>query len=164
VVLIDDLKDGNGQLNEEAIKKIIPYEHPFLMIDKVLELEKGKIIAVKKVRPEEEFFKGHFVGFPIMPGALIVEGMGQAGTLLLRYNIDGHEEKDILAYKMKGIKFMYPTLPGDELRLEVSLKRKNSKGGVMKAIAKVRDREVAKASFTLAIVDKARFRSKFSSR
>ncbi len=161
---IDALKDDNGQLNEQAIKKIIPYEHPFLFLEKVTQLEKKKIIATKTVTGDEDYIKGHFVGFPIMPGALIVEGMGQAGTLLLRYHLENHQKKEILAYKFQKAKFMYPTLPGDELRFEVTMKGKNDKGAVMKAKAfnNKNDRLITEAKFTLAIVDRERFRAKFS--
>ena len=97
-----------------------------------------------------------------MPGVLIVEGMGQAGTLLVRYNIPDHQEKEILAYKFKKAKFMYPTLPGDELTFEIRLKRMNKNGAVLKAIASIGDRIVTEAAFTLAIVNRQRFREKFS--
>ena len=79
-----ELKDEKGEINTENIKKIIPYNEHFLFIDRVLELSSNRIVAVKKVKSNEDFLKGHFVGFPIMPGALTVEGMGQAATLLAR--------------------------------------------------------------------------------
>jgi 3-hydroxymyristoyl/3-hydroxydecanoyl-(acyl carrier protein) dehydratase len=132
------------------------------MMDKVTELTKKKIVITKKLLGNEDFFKGHFVGFPIMPGALIVESMGQAGTLLLRYNIENHQEKEILAYNFKKAKFLYPTLPGDELTITVAMKWKTKKGATMKGTALIGDRLVTQASFTLAIVDKARFRAKFA--
>ena len=71
------------------------------MIDKVLSLDKNKIVAIKNVTANEPFFKGHFAGFPIMPGALIIEGVGQAATLLLRYNLEEHHTKDVLAFRIK---------------------------------------------------------------
>jgi 3-hydroxymyristoyl/3-hydroxydecanoyl-(acyl carrier protein) dehydratase len=126
---IDELKDKEGRLEETAIKQIIPYERPFLMIDTVEELTKKKVVATKKVTGDEDYLKGHFVGFPIMPGALIVEGLGQAGTLLVRYNLKDHEEKEILAYEFKKAKFQKPTLPGDTLRYELELKNTRKKDG-----------------------------------
>ena len=92
---IDDLKDEKGCLDTNSIKQIIPYEYPFLMIDKVITLDKNKIVAIKNITANEWFFKGHFSGFPIMPGALIVEGLGQAATLLIRYNKNLEFEKDM---------------------------------------------------------------------
>ena len=85
---IDELKNDKGEIDSNAIKQIIPYDQPFLMVDRILTLDKTKIVAIKNTSANEPFFKGHFAGFPIMPGALIIEGMGQAATLLLRYNLD----------------------------------------------------------------------------
>ena len=118
---IDNYKAEDGSIGRDDIKKIIPYEDPFLMIDKVLKLEKKAIVAEKKIKGDEFYLKGHFKNFPIMPGALIVEGLGQAATLLVRYNLDGHESKDVLAYKIRGAKFFRPAFPGHTLRFEAKL-------------------------------------------
>ena len=91
---IDKFKDSNGEINRDNIKKIIPYDDPFLMVDRVLKLDKKNIVAVKDVKKEEKYFNGHFKDFPIMPGALIVEGIGQAATMLVRYNIESLEKCD----------------------------------------------------------------------
>ena len=69
---IDQFKESNGEIGRDNIKKIIPYEDPFLMIDRVLALDKKRIVAIKDVKADEAYFKGHFKDFPIMPGALIV--------------------------------------------------------------------------------------------
>ena len=159
---IDSLKNKDGEIKREDIKKIIPYEDPFLMIDKVTYLDKKNIIAVKDVKRDEFWVKGHFVGFPIMPGALIIEGLGQAATLLLRYNIQNHEEKEILAYKIKKAKFMYPVFPGDRIRFELKLSKMKEKGALVKGKVFVKDRECSEAKMILAIVNKERFRGKFS--
>ena len=126
---IDDLKDEKGCLDMNALKQIIPYDYPFLMIDRVELLEKDKIVAIKNVSANEEFFKGHFAGFPIMPGALIIEGMGQAATLLIRYNLENHYEKDVLAYKIKDAKFKEPVFPGMQLKYELALMGQDERGG-----------------------------------
>jgi 3-hydroxymyristoyl/3-hydroxydecanoyl-(acyl carrier protein) dehydratase len=141
---------------------LIAYERPFLMIDRVLSIDKSKIVAIKNVTDNEDFFKGHFAGFPIMPGALMVEGMGQAGTLLLRYNIDNHFEKDVLAYKIKEAKFTTPAFPGDQLRYELTLLGQDERGGLMTAKAFVGDKQVAEAQMMLAVVDRKEFRGKAS--
>src|SRR3989338_213184 len=116
---IDTLKDSNGHIQKDNIMKVIPYNDYFLFVDEVVSLEKNKIIAKKKITGKEDFLKGHFVGFPITPGALIVEGLGQAATLLARYSIPEHEKKDVLAYKIRDAKFMAPVLPGHEMTYEV---------------------------------------------
>ncbi len=105
MVNIDECKNEAGEILRDDIKKIIPYQDPFLFIDKVTKLDKKSIIAEKTVREDEDYLKGHFVDFPIMPGALIFEGLGQAATLLIRYNIPDHEKKDVLAYKIRSAKF-----------------------------------------------------------
>jgi 3-hydroxyacyl-[acyl-carrier-protein] dehydratase len=159
---IDELKNEKGEIDSNAIKQIIPYERPFLMIDRVLSLDKNKIVAIKNTTANEEFFKGHFAGFPIMPGALIVEGMGQAATLLIRYNIENHWEKDVLAYKIKEAKFTSPTFPGDQLKYEIALLGQDERGGLCSAKAYVADKVVAEAQLMLAVVDRKEFRSSAS--
>jgi 3-hydroxymyristoyl/3-hydroxydecanoyl-(acyl carrier protein) dehydratase len=159
---IDQFKEKNGEISKENIKHIIPYEDPFLFIDHVLSLDKKNIIATKEVKKEESYFKGHFKDFPIMPGALIVEGLGQAATLLIRYNIPNHEEKDVLAYQIRSAKFFRPTFPGQTLRFEAKM------GFMFKKIAFVNgnifrnDKIVAKVKMILAIVDKKIFRERYT--
>ena len=159
---IDELKDEKGQIDANGIKQIIPYEAPFLMIDRVLSLDKNKIVAVKNTSANEDFFKGHFSGFPIMPGALIVEGMGQAGTLLARYNLQNHHQKEVLAYKIKEAKFSAPSFPGDQLIYEISLMGQDERGAMLQAKAIVNDKTVAECVMMLAVVDRKQFRAKYS--
>jgi beta-hydroxyacyl-ACP dehydratase FabZ len=159
---IDELKNDKGEIDSNAIKQIIPYEQPFLMIDRVKALEKNKIIAIKNTSANEEFFKGHFAGFPIMPGALIIEGMGQAATLLVRYNLDNHWEKECLAYKIKEAKFAAPTFPGDQISYEVTMLGKDDRGALMSGKAVVDGNVVAEATMMIAIVDRREFRGKAS--
>ncbi|MDP3766059.1 MAG: 3-hydroxyacyl-[acyl-carrier-protein] dehydratase FabZ [Nanoarchaeota archaeon] len=159
---INELKNEKGEIDVEGIKKIIPYGKPFLFIDKVLSLSNNRIVAIKDLTGKEEFFKGHFVDFPIMPGALTVEGMGQTATLLIRGNIPNHQEKDILAYKLKEVKFMAPILPKDQVRFEVDLIAQDERGAVLQGKAFVRDNLVAEALLMLAIVNKAEFRAKYA--
>ena len=159
---IDQLKDKNGELDAESIKKIIPYEEPFLFIDRVLKLDKKSIVATKDVKSDEAYFKGHFRDFPIMPGALIVEGLGQAATLLIRYNLPNHEQKDVLAYKIRSAKFFRPTFPGHTLRFEAKLifMLKNIafvNGNVFRG-----EKLVSKVKMVLAVVDKKSFRERYS--
>ena len=159
---IDQLKNEKGEIDSNAIKQIIPYDQPFLMIDRVISIEKNKVVAFKNTTANESFFKGHFAGFPIMPGALIIEGMGQAATLLLRYNLDNHWEKEVLAYKIKEAKFSAPTFPGDQVRYEVTLLGKDERGALMRGAALVDGNKVAEATLMLAIVDRREFRGKAS--
>ena len=159
---IDKFKDNNGEIGIEGIKKTIPYDDPFLMIDRVLSLNKKSIVAIKNVRKEEDYLKGHFKDFPIMPGALIVEGIGQAATMLIRYNIKDHEQKDILAYKIRGAKFFRPTFPGHTLRFEAKLLFMFKKIAFVNGNAFRKDKLVSKVKMVLAIVDKESFRGRYS--
>lgn len=159
---IDKFKDGNGEISRENIKRIIPYDDPFLFIDRVLSLDKKKIVALKDVKADEYYFKGHFRDFPIMPGALIVEGIGQAATLLVRYNIPNHEERDILAYKIRGAKFFRPTFPGQTLRFEAKLVFMFRKIAFVNGNVFRNGKPAAKVKMVLAIVDKKSFREKYT--
>lgn len=159
---INELKNEKGEIGTEEIKKIIPYDEPFLFIDRVLSLSSNMIVAVKKLTGKEDFFKGHFVGFPIMPGALTVEGLGQAATLLVRSNIPNHQEKDVLAYKLKEVKFMAPILPPAQVRFEINLIAQDEKGAILQGKAFVKENLVAEALLMLAIVNKSEFRAKYA--
>lgn len=161
---IDQFKDSNGEISREDIKKIIPYEDPFLMIDRVLSLDKKNIVAIKNVRAEEDYLKGHFKDFPIMPGALIVEGLGQAATLLVRYNLKDHEQKDILAYKIRSAKFFRPTFPGHTLRFEAKLVFMFKKIAFVNGNVFRKEKLVSKVKMVLAIVDKKGFRERYSNK
>lgn len=160
---IDELKNEKGEIDTNGIKQIIPYDVPFIMVDKVLSLEKNKIIAVKNVSANDDYFKGHFVGFPIMPGALIIEGVGQAATILVRYNLENHYEKEVLAYKIKDAKFSAPVFPGDQMRFEVVMMGMDNRGALMQCKVYVDESLKVECSMALAVVDRKQFRAKYSS-
>ena len=155
-------RNVEGKIEKENIMKIIPYNEHFLMIDEVVSLSNNKIVATKSITGKEDFLKGHFVDFPIMPGALTVEGMGQAATLLTRANIPNHKEKDVLAYKLKDVKFSAPIFPGHEVRYELDLIAQDERGAILQAKAFTQNNLVAEALIMLAIVNKSDFRTKFS--
>lgn len=156
-----EYKNRNGEIGAEDVKKIIPYKEPFLFVDKVISLSNGKIVTIKDFTGKEDFYKGHFVGFPITPGALTVEGIGQSATLLVRSNIPNHQEKDVLAYKLKEVKFTSPILPPAQVRFEAELIAQDERGAILRGKAFVKDSLVAEALLMVAIVDKAEFRFKY---
>lgn len=127
-------------MNKEQIMEIIPHRDPFLLIDEVTEMEIGKTIrAVKYVREDEYYFKGHFPAEPVMPGVLIVETLAQAGAVAV---LSMPENKGKIAYfgSIKNAKFREKVSPGDELRLEVTLDRMRSRAGAGLAKAYVGDK------------------------
>jgi 3-hydroxyacyl-[acyl-carrier-protein] dehydratase len=104
------------------IQKYLPHRYPFLMIDGVLEMERlKKIVAVKNVTINEAHFQGHFPGRPVMPGVLIIEGMAQAGGLLLLHEIPDRENKLLFLAAVDGVRFRRPVLPGHQLKIEVTV-------------------------------------------
>ena len=104
--------------NIEEILKFLPNRYPFLLVDRVLSLEKAKsIVALKNVTYNEEFFQGHFPEVRIMPGVLIVEALAQAGGILLFHSISNPEKKLVLLSKIDEMKFRKPVVPGDQLQI-----------------------------------------------
>lgn len=157
-----EFKNEKGEIDTENIKNIIPYNEHFLFIDRVLSLSASRIVAVKNISGKEDYLKGHFADFPIMPGALTVEGMGQASTLLVRSNISNHKDKDVLAYRLKEVKFSSPVFPGQQLRFEIDLIAQDERGAILQGKAFVKDTLAADALLMVAIVNKAEFRAQYS--
>ena len=109
-----------GPLDINQIQAILPHRYPFLLIDRVLEIErKKKIVAIKNVTVNEPFFAGHFPEFPIMPGVLIVEAMAQAGGAMLLTEVEDRKDKLIVFTGIDKARFRRPVVPGDQLRIEV---------------------------------------------
>jgi beta-hydroxyacyl-ACP dehydratase FabZ len=137
----------------EEIIRCLPHRYPFLLVDRVLELEEDhKIVALKNVTINEPFFQGHFPGTPIMPGVLIVEAMGQAGGVLVAASLP-EEKRGSLIYFMgfDKVRFRKPVVPGDQLILELKLLKKRSKVVKMAATASVDDAVVAEAELMATI-------------
>jgi 3-hydroxyacyl-[acyl-carrier-protein] dehydratase len=111
-----------GPLDINQIQAILPHRYPFLLIDRVLEIERRKkIVAIKNVTINEPFFAGHFPNFPIMPGVLIVEAMAQAGGAMLLTEVEDRTDKLIVFTGIEKARFRRPVVPGDQLRIEVEM-------------------------------------------
>jgi 3-hydroxyacyl-[acyl-carrier-protein] dehydratase len=109
-------------LDINQIRGILPHRYPFLLIDRVVEMERRKrIVAIKNVTINEPFFAGHFPGFPIMPGVLIVEALAQAGGVLLLTEVEDRSDKLIVFTGIEKARFRRPVVPGDQLRIEVEV-------------------------------------------
>ena len=114
--------DGQQVLEVTDIMGILPHRYPFLFIDRILEVERKKrIVAIKNVSINEPFFQGHFPGFPIMPGALVVESIAQAGGALLLPEVPDRHNKLMVFTSIERAKFRRPVLPGDQLRIEINV-------------------------------------------
>ena len=140
------------ELNIKEIQKIIPHRYPFLMIDKVVDLKPNeKLIALKNVTINENFFVGHFPGEKVMPGVLIVEAMAQAGCIYFYYSKD-MQGKDLIYYLAKvSVKFSKPVTPGDQIIIEVTTIKMMNKAGFLKTKAIVDDKVVAEAEIGFGI-------------
>lgn len=114
--------DGKQVLDIGDIMAILPHRFPFLLIDRLMEIERKKrIVALKNVTINEPFFAGHFPNFPIMPGVLIVESIAQAGGALLLTEIPDRDNKLMVFTGIDRAKFRRPVVPGDQLRIEVNV-------------------------------------------
>ena len=111
----------------EWILSVIPHRYPILLVDRVLEMEpKKRIVAIKNVTISEPVFLGHFPGRPVLPGVFLVEGMAQAGGLLLLHDMPNRENKLLLFAGIEEAKFRRPVVPGDQVRYEVEVLRLRS--------------------------------------
>jgi len=138
-------------LNAKQIMEIIPHRFPFLLIDRVIELEAGKkCIAIKNVTMNEPFFPGHFPQMPVMPGVLIIEAMAQAGAVAI-LSLDDYKGKLAFFGGIDKAKFRGMVVPGDTLRLEVELLKLRGPGGIGAGKAYVGEKKVAEAEFTFMV-------------
>jgi 3-hydroxyacyl-[acyl-carrier-protein] dehydratase len=154
-------------LSKAEIKKIIPYQEPFLFVDEVEEITDNTISGFYQTSTDDYYFKGHFVDFKIMPGVLVVEALAQISTILLRKKIgDDHQNYHFLAYDVKSCQFLKPIFPGEKisLRTEVlgvyDIPEATTKIARVKGQALVKDDLKCEARFSVAIVDKKEFEEK----
>jgi 3-hydroxyacyl-[acyl-carrier-protein] dehydratase len=133
-------------VDAERIAALLPHRYPFLLVDRVVELVPDtRIVALKNVTLNEPFFQGHFPGHPVMPGVLIVEALAQASGLLIGLSGTHTAKDDCIFYlaKVDNARFLKPVVPGDQLRLEVQLKRMIRSMGIFTARAVVDGKEAA---------------------
>jgi 3-hydroxyacyl-[acyl-carrier-protein] dehydratase len=141
-------------LDIQQIKEIIPHRYPFLLVDRILEIEEGKrAVGIKNVTANEEFFNGHFPNYPVMPGVLIVEALAQVGAVAM---LKKEENRGRLAFfaGIDNCRFKKQVTPGDQLRLEVEIIRAKGAIGKGKGIATVDGELVCETEIMFALGDK----------
>ncbi|HYL16278.1 MAG TPA: 3-hydroxyacyl-ACP dehydratase FabZ [Terriglobales bacterium] len=140
-------------LDINDILRILPHRHPFLLIDRVIDLtRKQRIVAIKNVTINEPFFAGHFPNMPIMPGVLIVEAIAQAGGALLLTEVEDRDDKLMVFTGIERARFRRPVFPGDQLRIEVEVKAWRQTAVRMEGRVFVGEARVAEATVTCQLV------------
>lgn len=140
-------------MDSTQIQAVIPHRYPFLLVDKITELELGKrAVGLKNVTINEPFFQGHFPGYPVMPGVLIVEALAQVGAVAM-LSVEGNQGKIGLFAGIDGFRFKDQVKPGDTLILEVEMTRVRGTVGKGHGRALVNDKVVAEGDLMFALVD-----------
>ena len=142
-------------MNITEIMKLLPHRYPMLLVDRILELEEGKrIVGLKNVTANEQFFQGHFPGAPVMPGVLIVEAMAQCGALLALKDMPDRDRKLFLFGGVDKARFRKPVVPGDQLIMELDVLQRRANTAKLKGVAKVNGVVVAEAELLSVLVDR----------
>ena len=141
-------------LDIEEIRNILPHRYPMLLVDRILELEAERIVGIKNVTVNEPFFQGHFPDFPVMPGVLIVEAMAQVAGVLVLNTIPDRASKLVLLAGIDNAKFRRPVLPGDQLRIEMTVVKKKASVAKMQGVATVDGAVVAEVEVLCKLADR----------
>ena len=145
--------EAGAAIEIDEIERIIPHRYPFLLVDRILEIEEGKrATGIKNVTTNEWFFEGHFPGKKVMPGVLIVEAMAQVAAICLLRGVE-MQGKSPLFGGIENMRFRRPVVPGDQLRLEFELEKMRGPIGKGRVRATVEGKLAAEGSITFALVD-----------
>jgi 3-hydroxyacyl-[acyl-carrier-protein] dehydratase len=143
----------NHMLDINQIQEIIPHRPPFLLIDRILEVEEGvRAVGIKNVTMNEPFFTGHFPGYPVMPGVLVIEALAQVGAVAI-LKAEANRGKIALFAGIDGVRIRGQVVPGDTLTLEMKITRVKGMIGKGQAVAKVGDRIVCEGELMFALTD-----------
>jgi len=140
----------------QGILELLPHRYPMLLVDRALEVSDERIVALKNVTFNEAFFQGHFPGYPVMPGVLIVEAMAQAAGVMMLRQVEDHQNKLMLFTGIDNCRFRKPVVPGDQLILEVELRKRRPRFAVLHGVAKVDGEVAAEADLSSILVDRER--------
>ena len=136
------------------IQNLLPHRYPFLLVDRVIEIDPGKkAVGIKNVTINEEFFQGHFPGNPIMPGVLIIEAMAQLAGVLA-FNSGANKGTSVYFMSIEKAKFRRPVVPGDQLRLEITISQQRGNVWKFSGSAVVEEKVAAEAEFTAMVTDR----------
>ncbi len=139
------------------IQSIIPHRYPFLLIDRIVEIDPFKrIVAIKNVTINEPFFEGHFPGAPVLPGVIIIEAMAQAGAVLLFREVKDREKKLLYFTSIEEAKFRKPVGPGDQLVIEVTVIKYKMGYAKLRGEARVDGQLVSEATISSVLADRDR--------
>jgi beta-hydroxyacyl-ACP dehydratase FabZ len=139
----------------QEIMKILPHRYPMLLVDRILEIDAGKrIVGLKNVTANEQFFQGHFPGAPVMPGVLIVEAMAQCGAVLFLRDMPDREKRLFLFGGVDKARFRKPVVPGDQLIMEIEVLQRRASTVKLRGVARVNDAVVAEAELLSVAVDR----------
>ena len=137
----------------QEILGFLPHRYPFLLIDRIIEFEPHKrLVAIKNVTINEPFFQGHFPGYPIMPGVLVVEAMAQAGGIIMMHELPDRDEKLVVFTGIERAKFRQQVTPGDQLRIEVNVLAFRTRAGRIEGKAYVDGKLACEATLTCQVV------------
>jgi beta-hydroxyacyl-ACP dehydratase FabZ len=141
-------------LDIQEIEKLLPHRYPFLLIDRIIELEDMRVVGLKNVTMNEPHFTGHFPGNPVMPGVLIIEAMAQTAGVLVLNRMPDREKKLVFLATVEEAKFRKPVVPGDQLQIEVTFLKLKPSVAKMHCEATVSGVRVAEANLVCTLVDK----------
>ena len=142
-------------LGIEEIMRVLPHRYPFLLVDRIVEIDgNARIVGLKNVTINEPFFQGHFPGHPIMPGVLIIEAMAQVGGMLLMGGLEDPESKVVYFMSLDNVKFRRPVKPGDQIIFEIDLTQARGRVCKMHGVAKVDGEVVCEADMAAMVRDR----------
>ena len=141
-------------MDVQEIRDILPHRFPMLLVDRIVEMTADRIVGIKNVTVNEPFFTGHFPDFPVMPGVLIVEAMAQVAGVLVLKSIPDRHSKLVLLASVEEAKFRRPVVPGDQLRIEMTVTRAKASVAKMRGVATVDGKVVAEAIVMCKLQDK----------
>jgi beta-hydroxyacyl-ACP dehydratase FabZ len=142
-------------LDVNAIRDILPHRYPFLLVDRILEMDDQSIVGIKNVTVNEPFFLGHFPDFPVMPGVLIIEAMAQTAGVQVLSTIPDRHNKLVFLVAVDNARFRRPVVPGDQLRIEMKVLKRKGTVAKMAGTASVNGVIVAEAEVMCKLQDKA---------